>query len=83
MRTSLLAFLIFLSAALVHAAVLKGLPDAQHVDDNLQGSPSQPNTGASAHRRLLSSLFTQRRTSGDSDSAHPRRHRRRRQHRHV
>lgn len=74
MRTSLLAFLIFLYTALVHAAVLKDLPD-----DNPQVLPSQPDA---VNRRLVSSLFTQRRTNGDGDGAHSRRHRRRR-HRHV
>lgn len=80
MRTPLFAFLIILYMAVVHAAALRGHPDARAVN----GKTNAPRSEA-MRPRLLASLFSQRHTTNEGDEAPvnvPRRHQRRR-HRHV
>ena len=80
MRTPLFAFLVVLYMAAVHAAVLRGQPDARAGNDITNAPRSE-----GMHRRLLASLFSQRRTTDEGKEAPvavPRRHQRR-QHRHV
>ncbi|KAN0111670.1 hypothetical protein V8E52_008231 [Russula decolorans] len=84
MRTSSLAFLVFLSTAVANAAVLREHPqaNAQAANDRPRGLP--PRDGSDpALRPRLSSLHSQRRTSDENDNVPvrvPRRHRRRHAH---
>lgn len=80
MRTPLFAFLVFLYVAVVHAAALRGQPDARADND-----VTHPRRHEGMRPRLLGPLYSQRRTTDGGDGAPvvvPRRHQRRR-HRHV
>ena len=81
MRTSSLsslAFLVFLSTTVANAVVVREhrrVATAQRANDIPGVLPRDNDAGL--HPRFLSSLHSQRRTTDDSDTRIPRRHRRR------
>ena len=86
MRTSSLAFLIFLSTTVANAAVVREHPHAnvRSANDNHRGLP-RDDSDPTLRLRQLSSLHSQRDTSDTAEYAairNSRRHRRRR-HAHV
>ena len=82
MRTSLLAFLVFLSTTVANAAIVRERHRAiaQRANDILGVSPPRDNQDTTLRPRLLSPLNSQRRASGDLPVHAPRRHRRRHAH---